>query len=109
MRHIRSMTVHSGTIMPNICLALSASLAGNVESVFPKLRYLHWFDREEFLCIQSPRLTFIHIYCELSITTLSFLASIPRTCPALKDLNVRCYDITQSVFFALSGCIHSSP
>ncbi|KAJ7846686.1 hypothetical protein B0H14DRAFT_3454179 [Mycena olivaceomarginata] len=53
-------------------------------------------------------LTSLYVSCELSNTNLSLVASIiPRTCPALKELNIRSYRIPTPGLVALSSCLRA--
>ncbi|KAF8209657.1 hypothetical protein K438DRAFT_1811465 [Mycena galopus ATCC 62051] len=109
MRRIRHMLVFGNSSIPNILPALSASLPRDVGSAFPKLATVYWFHRKDFSCIQiflSSRITSLSIFCELSTTDLSLLSTIPRTCPALKQLTVRHHGHTgPGRGSALSSCL----
>ncbi|KAJ6492019.1 hypothetical protein C8R45DRAFT_867523 [Mycena sanguinolenta] len=106
MARIRRMIVKADSIVPNIFPALSASLLGDAESLFPRLRALHWFPRKDLLCIRlllSSRLIRLFISAESSNANYSLLSSLPRRCPALTSLSIDCG--SRAGHSALSSCI----
>ncbi|KAF7358901.1 hypothetical protein MSAN_01230400 [Mycena sanguinolenta] len=87
---------------------LCASFPDDIGSLFPKLTSLHWNnwtsgDDPSILLLLSPRLTSLSVSARLSET---MLPAIPRTCPALKNLDIyRCYHMNSSDRSALSSCL----
>ncbi|KAJ6491968.1 hypothetical protein C8R45DRAFT_1212846 [Mycena sanguinolenta] len=108
MRRIRRL--HCLVPMPAAVFALCGSLPGDTGSLFPKLTFLHWShswrngDSPSIEIFLSPKLTSLSISARLSETMLS---AIPRTCPALKNLDM--YGIYHDINFdhpsALSSCL----
>ncbi|KAF7358877.1 F-box domain-containing protein [Mycena sanguinolenta] len=104
---IRSITCYFPR--PDIWTALSASLPGDVDSVFPKLTTLHLLHLSmDILLIRtllSPKLASFRIHFQASIPNFSFLPSIPRICPALKNIELQIDGDMDYGRSALSSCI----
>ncbi|KAJ6492017.1 hypothetical protein C8R45DRAFT_190758 [Mycena sanguinolenta] len=110
MPRIRRMIVHAYSGVANIFPALSASLPGDAESLFPRMRALHWFSGKDFLCIRmllSPRLNDLYLSVEFSNANYSLLCSIPRICPALKILSIHGSDTGRSALSRFLRGLHS--
>ncbi|KAF7358900.1 hypothetical protein MSAN_01230300 [Mycena sanguinolenta] len=95
MRRIRTLICSGITNIPAVS-ALCASFPGDAGPLFPKLTSLHWGydwrpeDPPSLHVLFSPRLTSLTISAPLSNIILS---DIPRTCPALKYLDVYSLDV----------------
>ncbi|KAJ6491965.1 hypothetical protein C8R45DRAFT_1212843 [Mycena sanguinolenta] len=107
MRRIRQL--HCRAPMSAAAFALCGSLPGDAGSLFPKLTSLHWVNSwktgitSSIQMLLSPRLTSLSISVPLPDTILS---AIPRTCPALKNLDVYFLDSNEARS-AISTCLRN--
>ncbi|KAK7020359.1 hypothetical protein R3P38DRAFT_3272166 [Favolaschia claudopus] len=90
---IKDLTIGPSPTVPQIFPALHASLPAEVETCFPRLTRVQWYDDLESVSMRltlSPRLTQVFMFIGTSHTNFSCLSSIPRLCPGLQEVSLRC-------------------
>ncbi|KAK7020358.1 hypothetical protein R3P38DRAFT_1204381 [Favolaschia claudopus] len=91
MNRIKELSVNPRRADADLFTSLNASVPAEAEQCFPRLTCLRWRtsvedDLPSIRFLLSPRLTTLVISFPSGRTSISFISSIPRLCPGLKEL-----------------------